>query len=242
MKTKKILAFILALSIFTLSGCNNNAEPTNANPYDYNSFEKTDWGMTPQETLKALNVNFNDVEIEPMLRIPESKSYTIGYNINILKPIKVNKLDAKITLVFRNLMVAGLVYGSLGLTDVYVTFPNVDYKQINLLSDNYEKEYGIRIINSTILNPANTTYDDLPDDLKKKVEEFFERRNLKAIDKSKHIFGDLSVMWTEIKTKDDKTNARICYNGNGVALAKYLSSNEDPAFEYLKKLESLRKK
>lgn len=225
MKAKRILAFILVISMTTLSGCNNEVEPTNTKPYDYISFDKTDWGMTPQEALKALNVNFDDVEIIPSTYFD---GFYQSYRLNLLKPVIIDDLEVELELVFQNLVVDEKIVAALGLTDVNVTYPDVDDDLYNLLSDKYRK-IGENHESSAKIGIPTTTYDNMPSELAKKIEDFYNRRDMTFCDESKHIFGITSLVEFNHKLTDLTISVNIDYNGFIVALAKYLSDNPDPA-------------
>lgn len=79
MKSSRVFRYITAIIlsicfIVSLTACNKDYIPTNVKTYQYNYYPGTDWGMTEQEVMKALDLKEKDIS-----RLEKEEGSKVGY-------------------------------------------------------------------------------------------------------------------------------------------------------------------
>lgn len=219
MKKQVLKMFLLTIGIIlTLSGCNTNGELDATSIVDfkndksYFAFPKTDWGMSPQEVMKAWNLTMDDVTVMPEVRDPNT-SLTIRFTVN--KSIKViGEPVTNVAFGFTYLIISGKGVGDLGLTSVTADF---DYKCFDKVMSSSKSSFGDKFV-ATMIYPSKDNFGTLPTEKRDTIIDVFSQyEGYSDFNKNSE---RLSLSAFEMRQiPDSPSPVRVTYDGYFAAMA-----------------------
>lgn len=160
---KQIIGVILASCFLLLSACSPkvNAKTDKTEIADFKSelsyyaFPKTDWGMTPQQVMKAWNLSPDDISITPH-KVSDTE---LGVKLAVNKPIEIiGEPVSNVYFTFDYLQFLSSDKGGYGLTVVSVDF---NFDCLEKVQEAFKKTFGDNP-GASNLNPSKGTFETLP--------------------------------------------------------------------------------